>query len=60
LASPTLSSTTRAKKCCHQWLPPVPAGYYTLANASVSFAAVPINVPRHPIPTLLIARLATD
>jgi hypothetical protein len=36
------------------------AGYYTIANASVTFEAVPLNVPRHPIPTLLIARLAVD
>jgi len=40
--------------------PALAAGYYTIANASISFEAVPINLPRHPIPTLLIARLATD
>jgi predicted GNAT family N-acyltransferase len=38
----------------------VVAGYYTLANSSVSFEAVPIKLPRHPIPTLLLARLAVD
>src|SRR5207248_7178011 len=36
------------------------AGYYTLASSSVSFEAVPIKLARHPIPTLLIARLAVD
>jgi len=40
--------------------PPVLLGYYTLANSSVTFEAVPIKTPRHPIPTLLLARLAID
>jgi GNAT superfamily N-acetyltransferase len=37
-----------------------PAGYYTSAASSVPFEAVPIKLPRHPIPTILIARLAVD
>lgn len=36
------------------------AGYYTIANSSISFEAVPIKLARHPIPTVLIARLAVD
>jgi GNAT superfamily N-acetyltransferase len=31
-----------------------------MANASVSFKAVPVNLPRHPIGTILIDRLAVD
>jgi predicted GNAT family N-acyltransferase len=36
------------------------AGYFTIANSSVSFESVPIKLARHPIPTVLIARLAVD
>ena len=33
-------------------------GYVTLCSNSVHFEHLPINLPRYPIPTLLIARLA--
>src|SRR5947209_7493237 len=36
------------------------AGYYTSAASSVPFEAVPIKLGRHPIPTILLARLAVD
>jgi len=39
-------------------------GYYTLAAASVSFEALPEKaakkLPRHPVPAILLARLAID
>lgn len=39
-------------------------GYYTLAAGSVSFENVPADVarklPRHPLPVILLARLAVD
>ncbi len=35
-------------------------GYYTLSSGSVSFEIVPENVPRYPIPTVHLGRLATD
>lgn len=39
-------------------------GYYSLAASSIGFSAVPESVrkrlPRYPIPTILLARLATD
>ncbi len=39
-------------------------GYYTLASASLRFQALPQEsarkLPRHPVPTILIARLAVD
>jgi hypothetical protein len=36
------------------------AGYYTTAASAIPFEAVPIKVGRHPVPTILIARLAVD
>lgn len=35
-------------------------GYYTLSSGSVSFEIVPEKVPRYPIPTVHLGRLATD
>jgi len=39
-------------------------GYYTLASGSVSFANIPPGLarklPRHPVPVVLLARLAVD
>jgi GNAT superfamily N-acetyltransferase len=39
-------------------------GYYTLASGAVSFASVPAHLgrklPRHPVPVVLLARLAVD
>ena len=39
-------------------------GYYTLAAGAVAFAHLPIEVarklPRHPVPVILLARLAVD
>jgi GNAT superfamily N-acetyltransferase len=39
-------------------------GYYTLAPGAVSFASVPARLgrklPRHPVPVVLLARLAVD
>lgn len=39
-------------------------GYYTLAAAAVTFERVPADLarklPRHPVPTILLARLAVD
>jgi GNAT superfamily N-acetyltransferase len=35
-------------------------GYYTLSAGSVSFDIVPDKVPRYPIPTAHLGRLATD
>lgn len=35
-------------------------GYYTVSSGSVSFEAVPDNVPHHPIPIVLLGRLAFD
>lgn len=36
-------------------------GYYTLSNGSVSFEHLPAErLPRYPIPTVLLARLAVD
>ena len=35
-------------------------GYYTLSSGSISFADVPERLPRHPIPTAHIGRLAVD
>lgn len=39
---------------------PTVKGYYTLSSGSVSFEVVPENVPHHPIPIVLIGRLAVD
>lgn len=35
-------------------------GYYTLSSSSVEFSIVPEKLPRHPIPTVLLGRLAID
>lgn len=35
-------------------------GYYTLASGSVSFEIVPEKLPRYPIPTAHLGRLAVD
>lgn len=35
-------------------------GYYTLSAGSISFEVVPEKVPRYPIPTAHLGRLATD
>lgn len=39
-------------------------GYYTLASSSVSFQSIPEPIakrlPRHPVPVVLLARLAVD
>ncbi len=35
-------------------------GYYSISSGAVAFAAVPENLPRHPIPVALIGRLAVD
>jgi GNAT superfamily N-acetyltransferase len=35
-------------------------GYYTISSGSVSFHEVPENVPHHPVPVVLIGRLAVD
>ena len=40
------------------------AGYYTLASGSVAFQNLPAEaakkLPRHPVPTVILARLAVD
>lgn len=35
-------------------------GYYTISSGAVSFEVVPENLPRHPVPVVLLARLAVD
>jgi GNAT superfamily N-acetyltransferase len=35
-------------------------GYYTISSGAVSFEDVPENLPRYPIPVVLLARLAVD
>lgn len=35
-------------------------GYYTISSGAVSFEVVPENVPHHPIPIVLLGRLAVD
>ena len=35
-------------------------GYYTISSGSVAFDIVPAKLPRYPIPTAHIGRLATD
>ena len=35
-------------------------GYYTISSSGVAFDVVPENLPRHPVPVALIARLAVD
>lgn len=40
------------------------AGYYTVASGSIAFEAIPATaskkLPRHPVPVILLARLAVD
>ena len=44
--------------------PPTVSGYYTLAAGSVAFPDLPretaVKLPRHPVPVVLLARLAVD
>lgn len=35
-------------------------GYYTISSGAVSFEVVPENLPRYPVPVVLLARLAVD
>jgi GNAT superfamily N-acetyltransferase len=35
-------------------------GYYTISSGAVSFEDVPENLPRYPVPVVLLARLAVD
>ena len=35
-------------------------GYYTLSSGSISFAIAPEKLPRYPIPTIHLGRLAVD
>jgi GNAT superfamily N-acetyltransferase len=35
-------------------------GYYTITSGAVSFKVVPENLLRHPVPVVLLARLAVD
>jgi GNAT superfamily N-acetyltransferase len=35
-------------------------GYYTILSGAVSFEIVPENLPRHPVPVLLLGHLAVD
>src|SRR5687768_5779260 len=39
-------------------------GYYTLASSAIRFESLPANLakklPKHPVPTVLLARLAID
>jgi GNAT superfamily N-acetyltransferase len=35
-------------------------GYYSLCAGAISFSIIPENLPHHPIPTILLARLAID
>lgn len=35
-------------------------GYYSICAGSISFELLPENLPHHPIPVVLLARLATD
>lgn len=36
------------------------AGYYTISSGSISFEILPAKLPRYPIPTAHLGRLATD
>ena len=36
------------------------SGYYSLCAGAISFSIIPENLPHHPIPTILLARLAVD
>lgn len=35
-------------------------GYYTISSGAVSFEVVPENLPRYPVPVVLLGRLAVD
>ena len=35
-------------------------GYYTISSGSISFEIIPAKLPRYPIPTVHLGRLATD
>jgi ribosomal protein S18 acetylase RimI-like enzyme len=35
-------------------------GYYSLCAGAISFSLIPSNLPHHPIPMILLARLAID
>ena len=35
-------------------------GYYTIASSGIAFDVVPKNLPRHPVPVVLLGRLAVD
>ena len=35
-------------------------GYYSISSSAVAFDVVPENLPRHPVPVALVARLAVD
>jgi GNAT superfamily N-acetyltransferase len=35
-------------------------GYYTISSSSVTFDPPPTNLPRYPLPAVLIGKLATD
>lgn len=35
-------------------------GYYTISSGSIAFEAVPDNLPHHPVPIVLLGRLAVD
>ncbi|MBH0194792.1 MAG: GNAT family N-acetyltransferase, partial [Nitrospira sp.] len=36
------------------------SGYYTISSGSVGFETVPENLPHHPVPIVLLGRLAVD
>ena len=35
-------------------------GYYTISSSSVTFDSPPVHLPRYPLPSVLIGKLATD
>ena len=36
------------------------SGYYTISSGSIGFETVPENLPHHPVPIVLLGRLAVD
>lgn len=36
------------------------SGYYTISSGSIAFETVPENLPHHPVPIVLVGRLAVD
>lgn len=36
------------------------SGYYSISSGSIAFEPVPENLPRHPVPIVLLGRLAVD